>query len=48
MEGLEIVKGDILLDHGIIKGVGTIEGHVLAGFDDLVIMDANEAWVSPG
>lgn len=48
MEGLEEIKGDILLDGGIVKAVGVVEQNMLAGLDDLVKLNAHGAWVSPG
>ncbi|RPD56489.1 composite domain of metallo-dependent hydrolase [Lentinus tigrinus ALCF2SS1-7] len=48
VDGLEVLKGDILLDRGIIKRVGVIDRHTLAGYIDLVRIDAKGQWVSPG
>ncbi|OCH88874.1 carbohydrate esterase family 9 protein [Obba rivulosa] len=48
VDGLEVLKGDILLDKGLIKEVGPIEGSLLESLDDLVTLDAEGAWVSPG
>ena len=42
------MKGDILLDKGIIKQVGPIDGSQLAELEDLLTVDAEGAWVSPG
>lgn len=46
MDGLEIIKGDILLDKGLIKDFGLIE-HLYStdGFD---VLDVQGAWVTPG
>jgi len=47
--GTEVIFGDILLDGGIIKGIGEIPDFRLAGvIDDLVTIDANGAWLTPG
>ncbi|THG99949.1 hypothetical protein EW026_g2520 [Hermanssonia centrifuga] len=46
--GLEILKGDILVTNGLIKGVGVIDKDYLAALDDVVTIDASGAWVSPG
>jgi hypothetical protein len=47
--GTEVVFGDILLDGGIIKGIGEIPDFKLASVtDDLVTIDANGAWLTPG
>ncbi|PSR81150.1 hypothetical protein PHLCEN_2v6485 [Hermanssonia centrifuga] len=48
VEGLEILKGDILVTNGLIKGVGVIDKDYLAALDDVVTLDASGAWVSPG
>ncbi|THH01236.1 hypothetical protein EW145_g6949 [Phellinidium pouzarii] len=49
VNGLEIIKGDILLDRGLIKGVGPISADVLHNLDEeLITIDAKGAWVSPG
>ena len=49
-EGHEIIKGDILLDGGIIKGLGDIDNAVLQSLSikDAVKIDAQGAWISPG
>lgn len=46
--GLEVLKGDVLLDQGLIKAVGHVDNALLRGLKDLVIYDAHGAWVSPG
>ncbi|KAG7444373.1 carbohydrate esterase family 9 protein [Guyanagaster necrorhizus] len=50
VNGLEVVRGDILLDKGIIKAVGAVDSYVLAPYmtQDLVIYDLGGAWISPG
>jgi hypothetical protein len=49
--GTEVILGDILLDKGIIKGVGRL-GHLPVlkkeYADELDIIDADGAWVTPG
>lgn len=46
VNGLEIVKGDILLDKGLIKAVGlNVSAEQLA---DVNTIDAKGAWVTPG
>ncbi|KAL5507656.1 hypothetical protein ACEPAH_7112 [Sanghuangporus vaninii] len=48
-DGQEIIKGDILLDKGLIQAVGRINYEdINILHDDLTIIDANGAWVSPG
>ena len=46
--GTEVIHGDILLDKGIIKGLGKISGRVIDDTPNLTIIDANHAWVTPG
>ena len=47
--GTEVLRADVLLDKGIIKGVGPVEHFRLEAFkDDLVVIDAKDAWVTPG
>ncbi|KAF8664372.1 hypothetical protein AX16_000743 [Volvariella volvacea WC 439] len=46
--GAEIVKGDILLDKGLIKAVGIIDENVLNGYSSLVAIDVGGKWVTPG
>jgi len=46
--GHEIVLGDILLDKGIIKGVGEIKPSVIQSYKKLFVIEANGAWVTPG
>ena len=46
--GTEVIHGDILLDKGVIKGLGKISGRVIDDTPNLTIIDANYAWVTPG
>jgi hypothetical protein len=47
--GTEVVRGDILLDRGLFQAVGHVPQSTLSAFgDDLVIVDAKNAWVTPG
>ncbi|KZT72054.1 composite domain of metallo-dependent hydrolase [Daedalea quercina L-15889] len=48
VDGLEVLHGDVLLDGGLIKRVGQVEQDVLDAYNDLVIIEAAGAWVSPG
>lgn len=46
--GTEVIHGDILLDKGLIKSVGNLYGlHETYG-SGLVVVDAKDAWVTPG
>ncbi|KAJ7678489.1 hypothetical protein B0H17DRAFT_1206732 [Mycena rosella] len=48
--GTEIFRGDILIDKGLIKGVGHFESAALLKThgSELVVVDAKGAWVTPG
>ncbi|KAK0494473.1 carbohydrate esterase family 9 protein [Armillaria luteobubalina] len=49
VSGFEIVRGDLLMDKGMIKKVGVIDVEMLDGFGaDLIVQDVGGAWVSPG
>ncbi|KIY67487.1 composite domain of metallo-dependent hydrolase [Cylindrobasidium torrendii FP15055 ss-10] len=45
VDGHEVITGDILLDRGLIQGVGQLE---LSSYSELVEYDAQGAWVTPG
>ncbi|KAJ6616478.1 carbohydrate esterase family 9 protein [Mycena sp. CBHHK59/15] len=47
--GNEVIhSGDLLIDKGLIKKVGSIHQSILKSYPDLVILDAAGSWVSPG
>ncbi|KAJ7698620.1 carbohydrate esterase family 9 protein [Mycena rosella] len=46
--GNEVVYGDVLIDKGLIKKVGSVGKAFLRSYADLVVLDAAGAWVSPG
>ena len=46
--GNEVVEGDLLIDKGLIKAIGFIEDTTLAEYKDLVVIDAEGAWITPG
>ncbi|KAF5380447.1 hypothetical protein D9615_004475 [Tricholomella constricta] len=48
VSGHEVVMGDLLFDKGIIQAVGHIDQSTLDPYDDLVVVEAAGAWVSPG
>lgn len=49
IKGFEIVEGDLLLDQGLIKAVGRVDARALEVYKtDLVVMDLEGAWVTPG
>lgn len=44
-DGEEVIRGDILIDKGLIKKIGTVD---LRSYHDVEVLDAAGAWVSPG
>lgn len=47
--GTEVLKGDILIDKGLIMGVGHFGRGVLKAYGtDLEVLNAKGAWVTPG
>lgn len=47
--GTQVIRGDVLMDKGLIKSVGHLSQATLAKFkEDLVIIDANNSWLTPG
>jgi len=47
--GTEVVHGDILLDKGLIQGVGHFRRTALKAYgNNLVVVNAKGAWVTPG
>lgn len=48
VSGYEVIKGDILLDKGLIKSVGRVKQSVLNEYSDLVTVNVAGAWVTPG
>lgn len=46
--GTDIVRGDILLDKGVIRGLGKISRRVLDSIENLITVDAKGGWVTPG
>lgn len=49
VDGHEVIKGDLLLDKGIIKAVGRIPSSLVNSLlSDLVQIDANGSWITPG
>ena len=46
--GTEEVKGDALLSGGVDKGIGYIPRALLDGLTELVTVDAEGSWVTPG
>ncbi|KAJ7678491.1 carbohydrate esterase family 9 protein [Mycena rosella] len=48
--GTEIISGDVLIEKGMVKGVGQFNSAVLLEIygSELVVIDANGAWVTPG
>ncbi|GLB37491.1 putative amidohydrolase family protein [Lyophyllum shimeji] len=47
--GTEVIRGDVLLDKGLIKSVGNLHrGRLEAYGSDLVVVDAKDSWLTPG
>lgn len=47
--GTQVIRGDVLMDKGLIKSVGHLSHATLAAFkEDLIIIDANNSWLTPG
>lgn len=48
--GTEVVDADVLLDKGVIKGVGrtAVSGAARYKREELLVVDARGAWVTPG
>lgn len=48
VSGFEVVRGDILIDRGLIQAIGDLDLTYLSSFSGFVTLDANGAWVTPG
>ncbi|KAH8102297.1 carbohydrate esterase family 9 protein [Cristinia sonorae] len=46
--GTEVIDADILLDKGLIKGIGHVRSQTLAAYQDIEVVDVKGAWVTPG
>ncbi|KAI5118175.1 hypothetical protein M0805_008416 [Coniferiporia weirii] len=46
IDGLEVIKGDVLIADGLIKSIGRVS--VAHLYDDLTTVDAGGAWITPG
>ena len=46
--GTVTIHGDLLFDGGIIKGVGRIPENLIVSMQNLTVVDADGAWVTPG
>ncbi|KAJ6491356.1 carbohydrate esterase family 9 protein [Mycena vitilis] len=44
-DGNEVIRGDILIDKGLIQKIGSVD---LRSYADVEVLDAAGAWVSPG
>jgi hypothetical protein len=47
-QGKEVVGGDILLNKGVIKGLGKISWRLIENTPNLTVVDAMGAWLTPG
>lgn len=48
VQGFEVLQGDLLLAHGLIKAVGDIDEGMLSTLSDVETVDVHGAWVTPG
>jgi hypothetical protein len=46
--GNEVVNGDLLLDRGLVKAIGSVDDTSLLDYHNLVTIEAGGAWVTPG
>ncbi|TCD63037.1 hypothetical protein EIP91_006073 [Steccherinum ochraceum] len=46
--GTEVIEADVLLDKGIIKGIGHVRAKTLAAYQNIEVVDVKGAWVTPG
>jgi len=46
--GREIAHGDILLDRGVIRGIGRIPARTIDQAENLTVVEAYGAWITPG
>lgn len=46
--GTDVVEADVLLDGGLIKEVGHIPIDIMESTENLTVIEANGAWVTPG
>ena len=46
--GNEVVNGDLLLDKGLIKAIGGVYNTSLLDYHNLVTIEAEGAWITPG
>lgn len=46
--GTDVVRGDIMLDKGIIRSIGDIADSLIRATPNLTVVDAKGAWVTPG
>ncbi|EPQ59082.1 hypothetical protein GLOTRDRAFT_113888 [Gloeophyllum trabeum ATCC 11539] len=46
--GTQVLHGDVLLDRGVVKAVGKVDRRLYAPLENLTVVDAKGAWVTPG
>ncbi|PIL36090.1 hypothetical protein GSI_01750 [Ganoderma sinense ZZ0214-1] len=46
--GKEVFHGDAFLDSGLIKAIGNVPREILAARDDILVVEADGAWLTPG
>ncbi|KAF8897047.1 hypothetical protein CPB84DRAFT_1836987 [Gymnopilus junonius] len=48
VSGHEVVVGDIFLDKGLIKEIGDVKQSMLDSYKDILVLEAEGAWITPG
>jgi hypothetical protein len=46
--GRDVVRGDVLVDKGLIQAIGRVPNSLVDGRRDLEVLEANGAWLTPG
>ncbi|EIW84617.1 hypothetical protein CONPUDRAFT_134601 [Coniophora puteana RWD-64-598 SS2] len=47
-DGTEVLEGDVYLEDGIVKAVGSVSHELLDGNLNVQVLDVNGSWVTPG
>ncbi|KAI1784103.1 hypothetical protein LXA43DRAFT_902257 [Ganoderma leucocontextum] len=48
IDGTEVLHGDAFLDGGLIKAIGNVPGDVVTARNDVLVIEADGAWLTPG
>jgi hypothetical protein len=46
--GTLVLYGDLLLENGLVRGIGDIPARLMANLHNHTVVDAQRAWVTPG